>query len=270
MTFDESMRKCNTGMDSSKYWDVLWTAYDNWVINAPCGTEPSTRIPKILHQIWLGSPFPYKYKTLTDRWQAMHPDWTFILWDDEKIKNFGLTNQWMYDNAHNPAAKSDVARYEILYSYGGVYVDTDFYCCKNLDSLLYLDFFGYTAGSYDSSEIPVSLPQSLFGCTQGNELLANVIRHIARQPNAPHSIADIIRITGPEMFSQEILKELHKHPMSVIFPPNYFTPFPGQLRENIRNLSFPDMQRYLSHYTYPETYAIHLCYCSWQKPELLK
>jgi len=268
MTFEESMDRCNTQRNPSANWKVMEKAYNDYYLNYQGDRTP--KIPKIIHQIWLGSPFPDKYKILTDRWQEMHPDWTLILWDDDKIKNFGLTNQWMYDNTYNPASKSDVARYEILYSYGGVYVDTDFYCCKNLNDLLYLDFFGYAAGSYDKSAIPASLPQSLFGCSQGNELLANVIRHIAQQSNVPHSIADIIQITGPDMFTREILKELDKHPMSVVFPPNYFTPFPGQFRENIRNLNFIDIPRCVSHYAYPETYAIHLHYCSWQNPDLLK
>jgi len=48
-----------------------------------------------------------------------------------------------------------------------------------------------------------------------------------------------------------------------------FYPFPGQQRETIRNLSFEDMRSALKHYTCPETYAMHLWYCSWQKPNLL-
>ena len=267
MTFEESMVKCNTGMDSSERWAVIKKAYDDYYVNYEGDRTP--KIPKILHQIWIGSPLPDKYKILTNRWKAMHPDWTFILWDEQKIEEFELTNKWMYENSNNPAAKSDIARYEIAYSYGGIYIDTDFICCKNFDDLLYLDFFSGTGGSYDGSSIPVNLLQGMFGCSQGNKLIANIIGNLGRQSNIPHSITDIMQITGPDMFTQEILKELDEYPMSVIFPPNYFYPFPGKGRESIRNMRFEDMQKALSIYQYPETYAIHLWYCSWQKEHLL-
>src|ERR1700722_16260603 len=32
-------------------------------------------IPKIIHQIWLGSPLPEKYKALQATWLNHHPDW---------------------------------------------------------------------------------------------------------------------------------------------------------------------------------------------------
>ena len=38
--------------------------------------------------------------------------------------------------------KSDIARYEIIYRYGGVYIDTDFECLRPLDFLHYIyDFY---------------------------------------------------------------------------------------------------------------------------------
>src|SRR5690606_29316863 len=36
----------------------------------------------------------------------------------------------------NFAQKADIMRYEILYKYGGVYVDTDFQCFRSIDVLL--------------------------------------------------------------------------------------------------------------------------------------
>lgn len=273
MTFEESFHKCNTQRKPSAKWEVLEKAYDasTRYVHVISDQLQVNRIPKILHQIWLGSPFPDKYKILTDRWQAMHPDWTIMLWDEKKIEDFGLANKWMYDNMRNPSAKSDVVRYEVAYSYGGIYVDTDFLCCKNFDHLRYLDFFCGIVGSYDARPIDVEtcIAPSIFGCSQGNKLIEKIILKIGEQKTVPRSIGEIMTITGPEMFSRVVVDELDKHPLSVAFPPNYFYPFPGQQRENIRSLGFPDMQRYVSHYTYPETYAMHLWYCSWQQAHLL-
>lgn len=246
-------------------------AYNDYYLNYKFLGNGSQRIPNILHQIWLGCPYPEKYKVLTDIWKAKHPDWTFFLWTEKEIEEFGLTNKWMYDNMKNPSAKSDVVRYEVAYSYGGIYADTDFYCCRNFNDLLYLDFFSGMAGSYDNRTIPVetcTLP-GIFGCSQGNKLVGQIIQNIGRVTTIPHSVPEIMTMTGPEMFSREVTEELDKHPMSVVFPPNFFYPFPGAMRESIRQLASKEMEDAISNYMYLETYAIHLWYCSWQKQELL-
>ena len=269
MTFEKSFDNCHTGMDTSNHWKVMKDCYDKFFLNYK--GDKTQKIPKILHQIWLGGSFPDKYKILTDRWQAMHPDWTLILWDEKKIEEFGMANKWMYVNMKNPSAKSDVVRYEIAYSYGGVYVDTDFLCCKSLDDLLYLDMFCGVVGSYDETSIngDTCIAPSIFGCTQGNELIGNVIRHIGEQIIIPRSIFDIMTITGPEMFSRKVLEHLPTRNLTVVFPPTYLYPFPGQLRENIRQMSLEDTKQYVSPYIYSETYAMHLWYCSWQNSNLL-
>ena len=247
-------------MQPSDKWKKVEKAYDDYYLNYKGDKTP--KIPKIVHQIWLGSPFPDKYKALTDIWKEKHLDWTVLLWTEKEIEEFGLVNKWMYDNIKNPSAKSDVVRYEVAYSYGGVYADTDFYCCKSLDNLLYLEFFSGMVGSYDGRLVPVetcTLP-GIFGCSQGNKLVGQIIQNIGRMTMIPRSVPEIMTITGPEMFSREVIEELDKNPMSVVLPPNYFYPFPGQQRESIRNMSYTDMKPELSRYIYPETYAVHLWY----------
>src|ERR1700730_3033568 len=41
------------------------------------------KIPKIIHQIWLGSPFPEKYNKYQASWQKLHPKWIYKLWTDK-------------------------------------------------------------------------------------------------------------------------------------------------------------------------------------------
>lgn len=273
MTFEESMLKCNTGMKPSDKWKVIKNAYNDTTRYLHVMTDSSqvNKIPKILHQFWHGGPLPDKYQELTDKWRAIHPDWEYILWDEKKVAEFGLANKWMYENMKNPSAKSDVVRYEVVYSYGGVYVDTDFLCFKSFNPLLYLDFFCGVVGSYDGRLMdPESgIAPSIFGASQGNGILEKIIIKIGQQKTVPRTIPEIMTITGPEMFSREVLEELEKRPLTVVFPPNYFYSFPGQDRMDIRNMSIKETQKFLERYTYPETYATHLWYCSWQKAELL-
>jgi mannosyltransferase OCH1-like enzyme len=273
MNFEEAMLKCNTGMEPSDKWKAVEDAYNETTryLHVPSDSQQVDRIPKILHQFWHGGPMPEKYQQLTELWRKMHPDWSYILWDEQRVAEFELVNKWMYDNMKNPSAKSDVVRYEVAYSYGGVYMDTDFYCCQNFDKLLYLDFFAGMVGSYDGRlvSLETSVAPSIFGCSQGNKLIGQIIQKIGRVTTIPRSIPEIMTLTGPEMFSKEVVNELSKHPMSVVFPPTYFYSFPGQHRTTIRHLSLKDTEKALSRYIYPETYAIHLCYCSWQRTNLL-
>ena len=45
-------------------------------------------IPKIIHQLWIGSnPRPSKFM---DTWQTNNPDFEYIYWNEDEIKKFNL------------------------------------------------------------------------------------------------------------------------------------------------------------------------------------
>ena len=87
------------------------------------------RIPKIIHQIWLGSSVPEVYKGWMQTWAELD-GWQYYLWTDQEVKNLKLQNQNLYDQSKNFGEKSDILRLELLSKYGGVYVDVDFECMK--------------------------------------------------------------------------------------------------------------------------------------------
>jgi mannosyltransferase OCH1-like enzyme len=91
-------------------------------------------IPKIIHQIWMGdiakAPLEHMFgcKDL-----ATQNGWSYKLWDDEAISNELLPrmiNANAFSKFPNPHGKSDILRYEILYHWGGVYVDADTVCFR--------------------------------------------------------------------------------------------------------------------------------------------
>ena len=94
------------------------------------------KIPKIIHQIWVGDkPAPKKWlKT----WQDIHYDWKYILWDNENIKRLKLRNQeqfdfyWKQKRWHGVA---DILRYEILFQFGGIMPGADSECKRRVDKL---------------------------------------------------------------------------------------------------------------------------------------
>lgn len=100
---------------------------------------------KKIHQIWLsGEAIPAQYQKWSEGWKKIHPDFEYILWDAEKVKEFELYNQ-LKDKCSSWAQKSDVLRYCILERYGGIYADMDYECYKNFSPLMEANecFFGY-------------------------------------------------------------------------------------------------------------------------------
>ncbi len=100
-------------------------------------------IPKIIHQIWIQG-YDYIPKHLKEyhlECKKINKDFKFIVWDDKSIReyikaNFKKKYLDLYDSYKIPAQKADFARYAILYNYGGIYLDMDMICKKNLSKFL--------------------------------------------------------------------------------------------------------------------------------------
>ena len=89
-------------------------------------------IPKIIHQIWIGpKPMPSKFM---ETWKIKNPDYEYICWTEEKIKelNFTFRCQKIIDIVDLYHGKADIMRLEILYKYGGIYLDADSICIEPL------------------------------------------------------------------------------------------------------------------------------------------
>ena len=136
--------------NSKFHWDFLkkYENYEEWEIlsrqfkEKDLGKLKKEKIPKIIHQIWIGpKKLPNKYKNWMKSWLRFNPEYKYILWQDKDIEKLQMINQKEYKKAKNPGIKSDIARYEILYLYGGIYIDTDFECLGQIpNSLLKYDF----------------------------------------------------------------------------------------------------------------------------------
>ena len=118
-----------------------------------------------IHQIWIGPrPLPSKW---LDTWDSK-------VYRDEDIEDLHLVNQEKYDYYYknkNYAGATDIARVEIIYRYGGVYMDADSYCLNPIDELLDNEFF---AGiEYDDR-----VANGVFGATPEHPILKDYIDRI--------------------------------------------------------------------------------------------
>jgi len=93
-------------------------------------------IPKIIHQIWIGpKPRPSKFM---DTWKTKHPEFTYILWTEDEMRRRGLKLKcWKQINTMSEiCGKVDIIRLEILYQYGGIYIDADSICIEPFDDII--------------------------------------------------------------------------------------------------------------------------------------
>jgi hypothetical protein len=95
-------------------------------------------IPRLIHQIWVGpKPLPEEYAALIDKTKAMHPNWEHRLWTEKTLPDESIRSEWR-NKLRMPAERSDLLRLELLYKFGGIYLDVDFALLKPLDPLLEL------------------------------------------------------------------------------------------------------------------------------------
>lgn len=89
-------------------------------------------IPKIIHQLWIGSK--EAPNELMDTWKNIHEkeDIEYIRWTEEELKKRGFTSI----DKIEINGKMDILRWEILYEYGGFFVNANAYCIHSILPLL--------------------------------------------------------------------------------------------------------------------------------------
>jgi alpha-N-acetylglucosamine transferase len=88
-----------------------------------------------------GDEYPQDRKNNIASWKAMLPDYEFMLWDTNR---FDLSKSvWAQQAFENKkyAFASDLIRLHAVYTYGGIYLDTDVEVLKSFDDLLDLPYF---------------------------------------------------------------------------------------------------------------------------------
>jgi mannosyltransferase OCH1-like enzyme len=96
------------------------------------------KIPKIIHQIWLGidkDPMPQEYIDFSFKLRQDNPEFEYRLWTDvNDLRNPDLIQEYI-DKKYPMAFITDLVRVEIMQDIGGIYLDTDVISIKPLISL---------------------------------------------------------------------------------------------------------------------------------------
>lgn len=114
----------------------------NIVRYMPFGTSISPNIPKKIHYCWFsGKPIPDHLLKCIESWGKYCPDYEIIRWDES---NYDVEKNLYMKQAYEAGKWGfvpDIARLDILYNYGGIYIDTDVELIKKLDDFLSLGAF---------------------------------------------------------------------------------------------------------------------------------
>jgi mannosyltransferase OCH1-like enzyme len=244
--------------------------------------QQTPKIPKIIHQIWFGGKLPAEYVPYRESWIANHPDWIFIFWTDNPenydrgillhdfqalkeslqspcndrfividVKNLQFENRTFFDRAINYGEKSDILKWEVVYRFGGVYVDTDFECLKPLDELHHI--YNFYTGIQPLDTNVVQLGAALYGAVANHPILHACVNNIKNNQHIPQ----IVVKTGPIHFTQCFLTSVNQgNVIDIALPASYLYPCGYELRGSASNM-----------WQQPESYAVHHWAGSWLKPE---
>ena len=95
-----------------------------------------SKIPKIIHQLWIGNKSAPT--NMMNTWKEKNPGFEYIFWNEDEIKkrNLQLTCAHRINEIEEINGKADIIRWEILYHYGGIFLDADSICIEPIDDIL--------------------------------------------------------------------------------------------------------------------------------------
>lgn len=132
-------------------------------------------IPRKIHYCWFsGDPYTELVQECIKSWHKHMPDWEFVLWDYERIKN--IDSIWLKEciQERKWAFAADFVRLWAVCQEGGVYLDSDVLVFQSFDSFLNSSMFigreGVQYCTFDEG-VKVFLTSHCFGAEAGHPFL---------------------------------------------------------------------------------------------------
>jgi mannosyltransferase OCH1-like enzyme len=196
----------------------------NIVPNTNTNTNPKKKtgqINKIIHQLWIGTkPAP---TTLMNTWKDKNPTFEYIFWNEAEFEKRGMKFecQEKIDDIEEINGKADIMRWEILYHYGGVFLDADSICVEPIDDTLMTK--SCFAGWENEELRPGLIATGTMGFPVNHNLPKCAIQWILNN-NVSQSKAQLMawQSVGPglltRMFNTALFTDLHIFPSYTFLP----------------------------------------------------
>lgn len=173
-------------------------------------------IPRLMHFVWVGPPMPRQFASWVAGWRALHPTWDVRVWGDDDL--LWLRNRALFDAAERLAPgsegqfRSDVARYEVLWRHGGVYVDCDFEALRPIDDLLGVDCWA----AWETDDVWIN--NAIIGATPSHELMHGLIARLPHNVKAKRGKRPN-HLSGPRFFTPLARRhDITVHPSRLFYP----------------------------------------------------
>ena len=222
-------------------------------------------IPKIIHNIWMGkNAIPERNLYCANSIKEMNTDFKYILWKDDKIDKLMKEDFPEYYKKFNELPRTimkiDMFKYFLMYKYGGLYTDMDYYMFKPFDLLEYKVVI--PSNREDKNGNPICLGTCIFASEPNHpywklviDSLFTIDRSIIEYTKDENIDGNILG-TGPK-FIFEMWKKYHK------------------INDDIyickRNLFHPETKLdkiYVEQLKKTECYGIHICTGLWRNNKL--
>jgi hypothetical protein len=192
--------------------------------NEPIYVTPKREIPKVFHQIWFGKPLDkssVRYNLMAGTKQvAERNGFVYKLWTNDDMKEEMLPITWNYIQTSMKVGEeigqsrfaqvADLARYELLHRFGGVYMDSLFEIsdefCKYIESHKTFELIG-------ANEDPCGLKckggsghyisNGFFACVPGCMILKRLLHPVTLDKIDFYNVR-INQETGPYFFRKGI------------------------------------------------------------------
>ncbi len=183
------------------------------------------RIPKVIHTIWFGGNEKEElHLRCIESWKRHCPHYEIVEWNES---NYDVHQNKYTAQAYETgkwAYVSDYARLDILYQYGGIYMDSDVELLKNPDALLTTNAF------LCFGEWPAPNSGAGIGCIKGHALIGEMMETRERldftrkdgkgdpHTNSNYEMHTLMRHGFQMDFSLQIKEGLALYPPDVIAP----------------------------------------------------
>ena len=172
--------------------------------------ENENELPNILHFIWIGSKIPDKYIENINTYIENNPNYQIWLWHDNStiyidnkniqlhhISEFEIINKYGFDTMSIWAGKADILRYEIIYNYGGMYIDVDSRSLKPFNYTIFSKPFVCieTKGLFNN------ITNAQFGFQMKSKFLEFVIKCLGQNIISNKKLDNILYVCGPPFFT---------------------------------------------------------------------
>ncbi len=217
-------------------------------------------IPKITHQTARTSHLNWEEGRLTRRMRKLLPDWDHQLWDNSEqaaaVRRIFPHLSDRFDAIPFGVARSDIARYALLYEYGGMYLDIDYKLLRAFDEDLrsarvLLPIELYEQNSHDRYREFV-IGNSLLGSTPKQQFWYDLVEYIfaKHSPDLMTSEHEIVGKTGPVALTDFYLDAFAEK---------------SEVTLAAKNLFQPDIWAFGMRNSADEnTYGVHLHWGSWR------